>query len=281
MTEILKYRIVYAGGDADDNRLPGHAGAISIEGLTWSLSLVGHYAAEGQIRARGKLSDKIKVYLAPARQGSYIQDVWVAITEPNSIYLTSVAGSYAIGTASQAINSLIGSALRGVCGLTVSLLKREERLLSSLPSGDQEALIDKIEPSMRRVHSIIDEGVTTITLKKGTTSLVKMDTHTKDYVNADLLTDETILVVSVGAYNANTGNGSAYVPNVGKSVSFFAPEGLDDNTYAALSYSLDQYVNKLPSDIEIACRPTVSVDGRLKRLRIVRAFKLKGGSVNH
>ncbi|SCB27914.1 DUF7946 domain-containing protein [Rhizobium multihospitium] len=271
--ETLKYELVYDGGTASESRLPAHSGATSLEGMTWTFALISHYAATGKIRTRGELSPDIRIYLAPSRQGSYIQELWVFLTEPNSLFLTSVAGSYIAGTASQAVNSLVTSTIRQVCGLTVTLLKREEDTLNLLPSGDREALIDKIEPSMRRAHSVIGDGATTLELKQERKSLLQLDQVTKDYVNADFLTDETLMVVSVGAYNANSGNGSAYLPDVGKTVRFYAPKGLDSDTYAALSYSLDKYVNRLPSEIQIACVPTISLDSRYKRLRIVRAFK--------
>lgn len=271
--ETLKYELVYDGGLASQGRLPAHSGATSLEGMTWTFALIGHYAATGRIRTRGELSPLVRIDLAASRQGSYIQDLWVTLTEPNSLFLTSIAGSYIAGTASQTINGLITSTVKQVCGLTASLLKREDDTLNRLPSGDREALVDKIEPSMRRAHAVIGDGATTLDLRQEHRPLLQLDQHTKDYVNADFLTDETLMIVSVGAYNANSGNGSAYLPEIGKTVRFYAPKGLDADTYAALSYSLDNYVNGLPSEIQIACVPTVSLDDRFKRLRIVRAFK--------
>lgn len=271
--ETLKYELVYDGGIAAEGRLPAHSGATSLEGITWTLALIGHYVATGKIRTRGELSPDVRIYLAPARQGSFVQEVWVYLTEPNNLFLTSVVGSYVVGSISQTVNSLITSTIKQVCGLTVDLIKGDQDALDRLPSGDREALVDKIEPSMRRTHVVIGEGVATLDLKREQKPLFRLDQNTKAYVNADFLTDETLMVISVGAYNANSGNGSAYLPNVGKTVRFYAPKGLDPDTYGALSYSLDRYVNGLPSQIQIACVPTVSLDDRYKRLKVVRAFK--------
>jgi hypothetical protein len=273
MAEILKYRLAFHGGEAERNRLPAHEGSISLEGMTWTISLISHYAATGEIKSRGALSEQARVYLSPSRQGSYLQDLWIELTTPESLFVTTVAGAYVVGTAGQVVNSLIVSSVQGVCGLAGKLLNKEEKILKKLPSGDREALIDRIEPSMKRAHTVIDEGATKLEIRRGYTPLVTLDGRTKAYVNADFLTDETMLVASVGAYNANTGNGSVYLPNVGKMVPFFAPKGLDPKTYAALSYSLDRYVNEKPSNIEIACKKTLSLDDRIKRLTIVRAFK--------
>lgn len=269
----IKYRLSYYGGEADNNRLPAHNGALSLEGVTWSFSLLAHYAATGKIKTRGQLSSKVEVYLAPARQGSFLQDLYVVVTEPNNIFLTTVAGSYAVATLGQLINSLVVTSLRGVCGLPSALSKPDEGKLSKLPSGDREALVDRIEPSMRRAHEVIDDGATQCIIKKGYTPLLTMDAKTKAYVNADLLTDEKMLVVSVGAYNANTGNGSVYLTHIGKSVPFSVEKGLDHATYAALSFSLDRYVNNLESNIEVACLEQISTDNRTKKLIIKRAFK--------
>ena len=273
MSEILKYKLSYTGEDADHSRLPAHNGAISIEGMTWSFSIISHYAATGKIKTRGELSPRIKTFLVPARRGSYLQELWVWITEPENLFMTSVIGSYTVSTVGQIVNSLIASSIRRVCGLEAGLSTAHAAKLDKLPSGDREALIDRIEPSMRRAHEVIEDGASTLRILKGTTPLVTLDRHTKAYVNTDILTDEKVITAGVGAYNANTGNGSVYLPDIGKTVPFFVPKGLHPNTYAALSYSLDRYVNNLPSYIQIACVESVSVDSRVKKLKINHAFK--------
>lgn len=273
MVVELKYRMTYEGGEADHNRLPAHDGGTSIEGLTWTFSLLAHYGATGKIKARGEMSSKVQVFLSPARSGSYLYDLYVHLIEPENLFITSIAGSYTAATVGQVLNSLIGSSLKSVCGLAVDLVTGPDKKLLKLPSGDREALIDKIEPSMRRAHNVIGGGVKTLTVKKGYTPLVQMDLNTKAYVNADLLTDEVSIVAGVRAYHADTGNGSVYLSDVGKTVPIFAKKGLNPGTYAALSYSLDRYVNNLPNDIEIACRQNVAIDGRTKRLLIQAAFK--------
>lgn len=274
MTEELKYKLIYEGDEADRNRLPAHKGAISLEGVTWSVSLLAHYAATGKIRSRGDLSPKIKVYLRPARQGSFTNEIVVFVTEPDNIFLTSVAGAYVAATAGQLLNTIIVKSLKEVCGLIYKHTRHDERWLTKLPSGDVEALVDKIEPSMRRAHEVIDEGAKTLEIKKGQTPLITFDSLTKAYVNADNVGDETSRTVSVGAFNANSGNGRVYLPDVGKTVPFSVPKGLDSATYAALSYSLDQYVNGRPSQIEMTSTEILAADGRIKKLIVSQAKKL-------
>lgn len=269
----LKYRLVYEGGEADRQRLPAHDGALSLEGFTWTLSLLAHYAATGKIRNRGELSPNAKVFLLPARQGSFIADAYVFITEPNNLFLTSIIGTHAVATIGGIFNSLIVSAVREVCGLSTTHTDREERLLSKFPSGDREALLDRIEPSMRRTHEVIGDGVDTIHLRKSNRAVARFSSETKAYVNAQIPGRRGTRDVSVGAYNFNSGNGRMYLADIGKTVPFAVPKGLDAKTYSALSYSLDQYVNRRPSVIEIDFSEVLALDGRIKKLRVHKARK--------
>ncbi|ESZ29614.1 hypothetical protein X733_24895 [Mesorhizobium sp. L2C067A000] len=194
-------------------------------------------------------------------------------TEPNNLWMTTILGSYAVGTIGQMANSLIVTSVKEVCGIINRVTTKEERWLNGLPSGDREALVDKIEPSMKRAHAVIGEGAETLVIRKGYTPLVTLDHLTKAYVNADLFGEELTKTVSIGAFNANSGNGRLYLPEVGKTVPFFVEKGLDQGTYAALSHSLDSYVNNVPSMVDIVATEVLANDGRIKRLLIKRAYK--------
>jgi hypothetical protein len=274
----IKYRLKYTGGEADYHRLPAHAGAESLEGMTWAYSVVAHYAATGKIKSRGSLDPGIKVFIRPARPGSFETDILLFFTKPENLFLTSIFGVYTVTTASQAINALIVNTFKLVCGVQTSNEDAATRKLSRLPSGDREALADKLEPSFKRAHNVINEGAKELLIKKGYTPLLTMDGRTKAYVNADILGDELSRRVSIGSFNANTGNGSAYLSEIGKTVPFKAKD-LDAKSRAALSYSLDQYVNERDSDIEIACQEILTVDQRVKKLVILRAFKPVDGDL--
>lgn len=274
MSEIIKYKLRFLGGEADYHRLPAHEGAVSLEGITWAVSLVTNYAVSGEIRARGSLSPKFTVYLQPARQGSYVTDLWIYLNEPNNLFMTSIIGSYAISTVSQSINALIVSTFREVCGLTSTLVRKEMKWLDRLPSGDREALIDRIEPPMTRAHKVIGEGANSVGLIKGPTKLIQMDMSTKIYLEETITEGPRISLLGVGAYNANTGNGRIYDPDVGKTIPFFVPKGKDTSVYSALTYSLDRYVKDMDSLIRVTYMEKKATDGRVKHITITHAEKI-------
>jgi hypothetical protein len=275
MAETVKYRLEYQGGEADSNRLPAHQGAQSLEGITWSVALIANYLATGKIRTRGQLSDKIQVFIYPARPGSFVSDLILFITEPNNLYITSIFGGYVVATAGQMLNAAIVRTIKEVCGVAHALTKLDGQMLSKLPSGDLEALVDRIEPSMRRAHEVIENGASTLSIKDGTQEIIRLNSETKSYVNANIVSDETVEKrVSVGAFNANTGNGRFFLPEIGKTVPFSVDRDAGRKTREALTRSLDLYVRDVPSYITIRCVEVLSVDERIKKL-IVKSAKIE------
>lgn len=221
------------------------------------------------------MSDRLRVFIKPARQGSFTNDVLLYAMEPNNLFVTSLIGVYAVATATDLINAVIVKIVREVCGAGADLSTKRERWLSRLPSGDLEALVDRIEPSMQRAHNVIGEGANKLLFKKGQTEQIVFDETTKAYVNSSILDDEEVRrVVRVGALNANSGNGRVYLPDVGKTVPYSVVREPEQGTYANLAYSLDRYVRGMPSDIEIVCREVLSIDNRVKKLIITSAVKI-------
>ncbi|MBO9590617.1 hypothetical protein [Devosia sp.] len=215
------------------------------------------------------MSHKIRVYIQPARQGSFVQDVVVFLSEPNNVFMTTVVGSYAVATVGQIANAFIANVLNEVVGHFKERTGSEERWLSRFPSGDTEALVDRIEPSMRRAHDVIDQGASMLSITKGQTPIVRLDSQTKAWVNTNIIDDEyRRRTVSISAFNANSGNGRAYLTDVGKTVPFSVTREPDRGTYETLASSLNRYTRGVNSIISINSKDVVSVDGRVKKLII-------------
>ena len=271
----LRYRLQYRGQSADDNMLPAHLGATSLEGVTWSYSILANYLATGEIRQRGQMADAIRVYMKPARQGSFVQDLVVYVTAPENMFLTTVIGTYTVATIGQVVNAFIGKALREVLGLLPEQTSREERWFSKFPSGDMEALVDRIEPSMKRAHSVVGDGATDLLIVRGRVPVVTLDAETKLWVNTNIVDKEIKQrIVRISAFNANTGNGRAYLPDIGKTTPFSIGREPDQGTYETISWSLNEYTGRRTCDIQLNVRDVLSVDGRVKKIIIEGAYRL-------
>lgn len=269
----IKYRLTFTGGIADKHRLPAHDGAQSLEAIAWSFSLLGHYLATGKIKSRGNLDDRIRFELSAPRRGSYATDLFLFVTNPDNIYLTSVIGVYAANTVSTVINSFIVYSFKRVTG-TWEYENDDglDKFLKKIPSGEREANIASIEPSVKRAHSVIDRGASLLDVSYKRNPQFTFDLDTKNYVNSDVIDKQTKLkTVSIGGFYANSGNGSAYIPSEGRTVRFRVDKQPEERTHARLSESLLNYTKSLPSYIDIICREVHSNDGRLKRLLIYGA----------
>lgn len=271
----IRYRLKFDGDEADRHRLPAHQGSQSIEGMAWALSLLCNYAASGEIRHRGRLDDRIQLFVTPAQRGSYTTDIIAIATEPQNIFLTTIVGTYAVATLTDAINGLIKHAYKRVCGLIDSDEKIENQKLERLPSGDIEAVIDAIEPSVKRAHSAINSGADSLTFQRARTPIITMDGATKEFINTNIIVPGiTRQTVSIGALNVNSGNGRAYLPETGKTVPFSVVKEPANGTYGVLSQSLNHYARGRDSQIYVDCREVLGVDGRTKKLIIQAALNI-------
>lgn len=188
--------------------------------------------------------------------------------------MTSIVGAYAVGTVGQIVNSFLATALTEVLGRSRERTDRESRWLSKFPSGDMEALVDRIEPSMRRAHDVIGSGATTLHITKSNVPIVDLNASTKAWVNTNIVDEDTkSRTVSISAFNANSGNGRAYLPDTGKTVPFSVGREPSQGSYETLAASLSLYTRGLPSLVTVVCRDVVSTDGRVKKLLIEGAVR--------
>jgi len=68
----IPYKVIFTGLDADENELEAYAASKSLEGLTWALSTTINFSVTGQYKSRGDMSKSARIYMSPARQGSFI-----------------------------------------------------------------------------------------------------------------------------------------------------------------------------------------------------------------
>lgn len=269
----IRYRLHFTGDMADEHLLPAHEGAKSLEGISWAFSLLGHYASTGKIRKQGTLDSNIRFYIGPPQRGGYINDIYAFISDPQNTFITSVVGAYTVATATDSINAFIKYCFKRTVGLFEDVDSKEyDKLRKKLPSGDLEANLDAIEPSLKRAHEVIGDGAGSLQISRSRTPLLTLNKSTKDYVNTNIYGDSEVeKTVSIGALNVNTGNGSAFIPEIGKTAPFTIVKEPSPGTYEILSTSLYNYAKGLPSHIIITCTEVFSLDNRIKKLVISSA----------
>lgn len=260
----LKFRAIYEGRDADDNRLEAYPAAQSMEGLVWALSLVVHYGVTGQLRNRGDLSGSARIYVKPSRQGSYFQDI-ILVVQQNP-FLAGVAGGYAANVVTPYLNGLVSYTFNQTLGAAKALPRGAGKFIRGLNREDLAELSIRIEPPLTRAHAAIGRSAETLTFKSKRTPLVLMNTSTKAYLEAQLSADFDSIDTNITSFNVLTGNGRLYYPDIDGTVAFSLDASASPGAKQALIRSMEHYAMGHAGFIRITARRFEAVDGRIKKL---------------
>ena len=254
--------ISFEGRDADDGRLEAYSGIESAAGIARSLTLIAHYAATGQVRQRFPFDDTAQFYLVSTEQGSFR---WRLVL--------NIVGSLALGMTGNGLYDLSKLVMAKAIGEEPTHLSQEIKQINERKSGDIDALVEAIEPALKKGHYGIGETADRIIIKEETSHevIVSFDDASKRYLLGSIEADIDAQDVSISALNANDRTGRAYFLDLGRTIPFRVSRDADGGTMATLSASLDSYVNRHSAPLRLRFRRIEAVDGRLKRIIVYGA----------
>src|SRR5690606_22442781 len=165
------------------------------EGLTWALSTTINFAATGRYKSRGDMSKSARIYMSPARQGSFIvaMNAWVVANPFLATVVLGGAVSMVAPYVNKTIEYVIGRALGNVSEIPAGYRKYYNRF-SKEEKNQLDTLIQRIEPPLSRAHTVVDQTASRVTFKSKSTDLFIMNRVTKEYIEAKPLNSPEILV---------------------------------------------------------------------------------------
>jgi hypothetical protein len=249
--------ISFQGLDAERGHVEAFAGIESAAGIARSLTLIAHYAATGKVRYRFPFDEAVKLYLEGTESGSFNWKVTL-----------QCAGALALGLSTNAIYDLSKLVLTKAIGEEPTELSHEVSQLNKDRSGDIDALVEAVEPALKKGHYGIGETATKIVISTETKQqvVVTFDKSSKQYLLDSEKDDVTEQDVSISAVNANDRTGRAYFLDLKRTIPFTISRDAGDDTIVVLSRGLNRYVNKNPAPTRIRFTPIRAIDGRLKRI---------------
>lgn len=261
--------IKYEGLDADHHRLDAQTGSESLAGFGHALTLIAHYAATGSVRFRAPYSDQVKFFFTANREGSLEWLLETAVSHPADI---------AFGLGVEGISALAMHVLARAIGAEPPDSLDKVHGLKSAREGDIEALVEAVEPALKRAHRTIGISASTISLieTQSRSLSVLFDQESKHYLEDDVDGGMLTQDVSVGALNVNSRYGRAYFSDLGRTVPFRVDREAHPRTMTELSRALDDYAKKNGVTVSITFRRIMSSDNRLKRVVIHNAKHLEG-----
>ncbi|ASK90128.1 hypothetical protein [Sphingorhabdus sp. SMR4y] len=256
----------YDGMDAQEHRLDALSGGESLAGFGHTLTLISHFNATGQIRFRAPYSRDFRCYFVASQKGSLEWLIQTISNNPEAVALGFSANGFA---------ALVGYICRRAIGDPPGEFQDIEHSTEISP-GDLDALVEAVEPSLRRAHRVIGRSASDIMLQREVSSeaLVRFDERSREYLEHNVNAGVSTQDVSINSLNVNSRYGRAYFGDLGRTIAFKIDRDASYSTLTALSSALDDYAKRKGLTVNIKFTRIEAPDGRLKRIIIHDADQL-------
>jgi hypothetical protein len=238
---------------------------MALAGFAWTLSLVTNYVETGKIRRRGAFEGRSKPELSR-------MEVITNLSLNGGF--TALGVEIGIGLTVNFLYDLLKRTVNRNVGIETTPQIHALKTLERGRGGDLEALAAAVEPSVHQTHSVIGHGVGTINIYGNNNRIINtLNDETKAYVDGSI-EDRRILAkdLSVASFNANSGYGSVYDGELGRTVHVKLTK---DTLYGAkevLSWGLHEYAKGTGKKVSLRFFRVVSFDWTPKRYIVVNAI---------
>jgi hypothetical protein len=276
MTLRLLFTVKFTGDAADEHRLPAYDGTQSLHGITRSILIPANYLVEGRVRQRRFEFDDLQLDLIATRPGSF-ETVYELIVNPAGMAILAGIGVAASDNIKKFTRNFIQSIIDRATGRAAVPEIEEKEQSGALNSGDLGALVEAVEPAMREAHRTINRGATNVFIIQGDNNTVVLNEITKRYVNETVEDDQLrARLFSVAGYYTNSRYGRAVDFEEGRTIPFEVAKDADRQTIELILESMRRYaISRLGDDLRSAIafkyRAYLSTDGRIKRIRVLKA----------
>lgn len=270
--ELHSLVVSLKGGMADEGVVPAFTSLESAHGLSQALMMIIHFAQSGEIRRRNFKDMDTDVRLVATKEGSF--ELLFAF----STYAPFLLQAYgeALGNGSW---KLVETVIKRAIGLAGNDEIEDAEKDGRISAGDLGALIQAVEPSIRKAHSVVNHGAHNINIfVNGDKNQITLDAISKEYMYENVFNDEIrsqrFLVTSFDGRNRS---GRLFDLEAEQAFTFdLLPEAnrksLATIVAAAGAYAMREK-GKFDEKMEVVCAFTSvdASDGRYKRLKIFAA----------
>lgn len=260
-----RFIIRLSGDEAKTGKVPLYSSLDSLTGLSQSLIMISHFAETRKIRRRNFKDLESPLRLSGARQGSFELIIELA-SWAGTVVAGGVLWDFVKGTYKKTIGQKVDDDVEG---------------LQHSDGGDYGALVQAIEPSVRKGHNIINHGASQINIfmDGDRENSITFDTKSKEYLYEDVFNDETrIQRFMVTSFDGRNRTGRLFDIELEMGFSFRLEADADNQSLeiiadAARAYALRRL--RFTDEIEISCvfNSIDAPDGRMKLLRVFTARK--------
>ncbi len=273
MGELVPFRLRLEGGTADQHQFQGYDGYMALAGFAWTLALIANYVDTGKIRHRGDFPGRDAVRASPVEPGSILADfsVWMQNNPIQALGL-SLSGTIAVNMVSNLLYDVVRRVTDRNLGQDRELTSPVMQQLVRHRDGDLEALVAATEAGVRQTHQVIGNGANTIQILGGSNVINTYNHNTKDYVIRNVEDRDTHEKdFSVAAFNANSGHGSVFDPDLGRTVPIGMSREVVREYGSVFTWGLDQYANRTGEKVSVRYWRILAMDGTPKKYMVLSA----------
>lgn len=272
---IMEILIKFNGNQADRNIVPAYEAFQTLEGISRSIVLVSHFAIVGEVRKRHPFNSLIETNFVRVQPGSF-EVILSLISSSASPLLNTTWGNLTLAVAGTFITDLLKYGIGALIGTRRSPNNNLAKKVLEEKEGDVSALIEAMDPAIRKAHTIINNGTININIISGAEKIAELNDRTKEYINTDVEEGIThIKAVSVGMLNVNTRHGRVFDRDLGRTIPISIPKSATPGTLSNLGRSLQRYgqneIENISSLIFIKYKRILSLDGDVKSYIVLNA----------
>lgn len=252
----LKLR--FSGPTVEKNGLDLYDGSNSFYGFAQALQIATHAFMTREIVTRATALKGAQMFFEAPRRGSVLIDI-VTVLEK---YPTTA------GLAPASFYDFIKLSLSKAVGkLTVLPETPAVQKIEELDHTFFDQLAETLEGSLRRAHRAIDNGVDHVTLERPRSTLVTFDAETSAWVNTrDENPDVEDFSGNITRYNSISGNGRAFIRELGRVVPFRPGDSFPASQKGLLTWSLHGDNIRASKELNFKASKIESARGEAKRI---------------
>lgn len=253
-----KLRLRFSGKAVEDRGLDLYDGAASFYGFAQAIQIVVHAYMKNEVVSKATALKGAEVYFGSPTRGSVVMDL-IALIEHYPATSTLAALPF---------YDFIKFAFSKATGK--SSAKAETSSVQKLAVDETffDQLSETLEGSLQRAHRVIDQkSAAKVTLERPRSELITFDWRTSQWVHTrDENPSVEEMTGNVTRYNSISGNGRAFIREIGRIVPFRPGPQFPDSKRGVLTWSLHGDTTHTSKDLRFRASRIESAQGEAKRL---------------
>lgn len=258
----LGFHIKFSDGRRRFDGLDQYNGATALLGLSQVFLIAINAFYNKEILTQAPSAKGFRVVLGKSKIGSWDQYFNVIITDPAVIEVATDLGK-------SGLYDLLKWALTSGLGIAYITKNRKAKRIIRELEKDRDDLHEKLEESIKRIHSPVKHQGLTVHVMSGRQNLATFNEYTLRYIETEVIQDKEVTIrVGVSRFNARTGTGRFISNSDAASVPFYPADSLTKGAKRLLVDSLAWLTREKFMPIDAVVSEVTSADGHLKSYRV-------------